>query len=636
MKGATGGLDLSFAAAAVAGTDTVKVTLDGTTSGVLSVDTTNSNVENVVLTTKNSAATLTSFGAGTKGATTVTIKGGQGFKLLDSTKGFENATTIDAREAGKAEFTSSAAPAVGGVAILTGASDDKITKTNTLTTNDLINLGAGNDTLVLNAAANLAATLIGVENVTLKATNSSIDMTKADQKAALTFEAGGTIDAKGLAAGSTVTSTKVAAGTTVDVAFRDSVMGEKSTIDLQEGTSAASTVTLKNIKDATINFGKATGGASTTIALDASNANGSEVTTDLTVNAKGGALTGLTLATAGELKNLTLNATAGTIGAAAITGVNKLDTLVVNATKDVTLTGISSANTAAMTKIELNATGGEITTGTIANTAAIANAGSIKDVTVTGTKDVTAIFNLTSGNVDKLVSTSTGKTDITITNKGTANEAGSTVTLGNAGIGKTNILKINGDQKQSVIGGTGVDHVTVSGKGASTITLGAGDDELTVDSGSINTITLGAGKDVVNIVATKSGTADAATLAQKHTIITDFKGATEGDTIKAVALKAVDLSGAGVGSLKGTDKGLIQDWGKTITTLEDKITAVATDIKVAGQSVAFVHEDKTFVWIEGATAGAGVQDDDTLIELTGILATTGIYDNGSNVITNIA
>jgi len=118
MKGATGGLDLDFATAAVAGTDTVNVTLDGTTSGTLTVGI---GVENVVLTTKNSAATLTDF---TGTATTVAIKGGQGFKL-DAANSFATATTIDAREAGKAEFKSSATAAV---AILTGASDDTVTR----------------------------------------------------------------------------------------------------------------------------------------------------------------------------------------------------------------------------------------------------------------------------------------------------------------------------------------------------------------------------------------------------------------------------------------------------------------------------------------------------------------------------
>ncbi len=173
MKGATGGLNLTFAPTAIAGTDTVNVTLDGTTSGALNAG---ANVENVVLTTKNSAATLTNFTAAN--ATTVATKGGQGFKL-DAANSFATTTTIDAREAGKAEFTAAAAT----VAVLTGSSNDTITKgTAAINGADLFNLGAGTDTLVVNVATGAAATAtyIGVENIIAKTTGvMSFDMTKA-------------------------------------------------------------------------------------------------------------------------------------------------------------------------------------------------------------------------------------------------------------------------------------------------------------------------------------------------------------------------------------------------------------------------------------------------------------------------
>ncbi len=385
------------------------------------------------------------------------------------------------------------------------------------------------DTLVLNGVANLAGVLRGVENITLKTAASTIDMTNADQKAALTFEGGTTITAQGLASGSTVTSTKVASST-VDVSFRDSVMGEKTTIDLQKG-GLADTLTLTNIKDATVNYGAAAVGA---IALDAT-AGGTEVTTDLTVNAKG-ALSGLALtAGAGELKNLTLNATAGAITAAAIAGVNKLDTLVVNATKDVTLAGITSTNTAAMTKIELNATGGDITDGA----GSIQNAGSIKDVVISGTKDVIVDFTSSNANVDKLVSTTTGNTTITITNAGAANEAGSTVTLGNAADGKANSLTLVGAQNNTVTGGTGKDTIVTVG-GNDTINAGAGNDTITGGAGA-DKLTGGAGNDDF-IFALFGHTQNSLfsvnnTSAANIDSITDFvgNGVNAGDTIKLTA-----------------------------------------------------------------------------------------------------
>lgn len=626
MKGATGGLNLGFTAAATAAaTDTVNVTLDGTTSGTLTVD---NNVENVVLTTKNSAATLTNFAA--TGATTVAIKGGQGFKL-DAASSFASATTIDAREAGKAEFKATVA-----TTLLTGSADDKITLGKVFGANDLINLGAGNDTLVFDVASTTAnaATLIGVENVTLKVANSAIDMKNADQKAALTFEGGTTISAVGLASGSTVTSTKAAAST-VNVEFRDSVMGEKSTIDLQEGASGA--VTLKNIKDATINYGKASGAA--TINLD-STLGGTEVTTDLTVNAKG-ALTALTLATATELKNLTVNAEAAV---AAVGGTfTKLETLTINTTKSGSFTlgtsAIAASNAAGVNTVKLDATAGAIDI----KTNGLTNTGSIKDVSIVGNKEVKATLT-SSKNVDKLVSTSTGNTDITISNGGTAHEAGSTVTLGNAATGNKNTLVITGDQKQSVIGGTGVDDVTVSGKGLSTITLGAGNDTITVDSGSINTITLGAGKDVVKIGATISGTNSAVTLAEKHTIITDFKGAaTDGDTIDAGAAITLTASGNAIVATATTaavnDKGFVTSWATTSasSTLAEKISVVeatiVADTNAANKSFLFVDSGKTYLFVsDGAN---GISAGDTLIEFTGITASTGITLSGGDII-NIA
>ncbi|MGJ0317042.1 autotransporter adhesin family protein [Aliarcobacter cryaerophilus] len=689
MKGATGGLELGFTTAAVAGTDTVKVTLDGTTSGDLKV---NGAVENVVLTTKNSAATLTGF---TAAATTVTIKGGQGFKLdAPAAKIFTTATTIDAREAGKAEFTAAAA-----TTLLTGSADDKITITKNFAAGDLFNLGAGNDTLVVDvvSAATNQATFVGVENVTFKKAGSAINMAKADQKAALTFEDGGAITATELAAGSTVTNTKAATAVgAVTVEFRDSVMGEKSTIDLQKG---ATSVTVKNIKDATINYGADSTGA---ITLDDNTAAvgtvaTSEVTTALTVNAKAGAITGaaitgstkltdltvnvskgataagITLAKANELTNLTVNAAdatsigdigSGTAGAGVGTAGNstKLNNVDINATGgNVTIASIHANNVNGISTISLDATGGTINavaaTPTVPATAtAITNTGSIKDVVITGTKDVTVSLTSSNANVDKLVSTSTGNTDIKITNGGTANEAGSTVTLGNAATGKANTLEIIGGQKQSVIGGTGVDKVTVSGAGASTITLGAGDDTIKVGAGSINNITLGAGKDIVTFdISKKVGTADAATLAQKHTVITDFKGAaTDGDIIHLVSSGAIqqNLSTVNLATtatttnkLKGTADGFINDWGinsvtnlpNTSTTLEDKIKLIATEASfatTAGISVAFGHEGKTYLFIEGKGA-TGLDVEDTLIELTGISASTGITFAG-NDITNIA
>lgn len=528
LDGTASDANITFLASVVSGSsDLATVKLAKTTNGTLTM---NAGVETLKLvTTAGEANTLNNLAIGNK---TVQITGGGEIKIAGTTTAIAaGTTTVDARDTAKATLNHTNA---ANVSILTGAGNDTVQLNSILLGSNLISMGAGEDTLVLNGVGNLAGVLRGVENITLKTAGSSIDMKNADQKAALTFEGGvagaNTISATELAAGSTVTSTKAAA-TTVNVAFRDSVMGEKSTIDLQKG--ATTSVTVVNIKDATINYGDASTGL---INLD-NTANGTEVTTDLTVNAKG-ALTGLALTTATELKNLTLNATAGTIGAtAAITGLNKLDTLVVNATKDVSLTGITSANTAAMTKIELNATDGNITDGA----GSIQNTGSIKDVVITGTKDVTADFISLNANVDKLVSTTTGNTTITITNAGAANEAGSTVTLGNAADGKANSLTFlgAGNQNNTVTGGTGNDTIVTAG-GNDTINAGAGNDTITGGAGA-DKLTGGAGNDkfiFASTAVTKNALFDVNnTSAANIDSITDFvgNGVNTGDTITLTA-----------------------------------------------------------------------------------------------------
>jgi len=612
-------LNATHSTAAVAGAnDAINVTLDSVTGGTVTIG---AGVETLNLTTAGAAATLGNFTGAS--VTTVAIKGGQGFTLGTPATGFANATTIDAREAGKAAFTSSAA---GAVAVLTGAADDTITRTVDFAAADLFNLGAGNDTLVMaNATTDTnQASFVGVDNIVFKGAASEIDMAKADQAAALTFEGGGAIIADNLASGSTVTSTKAAAAA-VTVDFRDTVMGEATTVDLKEGTSAA--VSLVNVKDATINYGKASGAA--TINLDAT-AGGTEVTTDLTVNAKG-ALTALSLATAGELKNLTINAEAAVAAAAAQT-VNKLETLEVNNTSNaaaVTLAGVTATNTAGLTSVKLDAAGGAITTGTIQNS------GAIKDVAISGSKDVTAAFISTAANVEKVVSTATADTSITITNAGTAGEAGSTVTLGDAALGKSNTLTITAgtDVNNTVTGGSGVDNITIASAGADTINAGAGNDAVSV-AGGANNLTGGAGQDTFTFTG-GVGAADAAALAAKHTVITDFKGtAADKDVLDFGANVTIATDASGITVSTGATGGLITDFGANAsTTLAEKITAAAlvTNSGAANDAVAFVHEGKSYLFVDAA-GNTTVDAADTLIELTGVSLSAGFELSGGDII----
>lgn len=586
LDGTASNANIGFLASVVSGSsDLATVKLAKTTNGTLTMD---NGVETLKLvTTAGEANTLNNLVTGVVGSKTVQITGGGEIKIAGTaTAILATTTTVDARDTAKATLNHTNG---ANVSILTGAGNDTVKLNTILLANNLISMGAGEDTLVLNGVANLAGVLRGVENITLKTAASTIDMTNADQKAALTFEGGGLISATKLAAGSTVTSTTAAAGA-VTVEFRDSVMGEKTTIDLQKG-GLADTLTLTNIKDATVNYGAAAVGA---IALDAT-AGGTEVTTDLTVNAKG-ALSALALtpANAGELKNLTLNATAGTITAtAAISGVNKLDTLVVNATKGVTLAGITSTNTAAMTKIELNATGGDITDGA----GSIQNAGSIKDVVISGTKDVTVDFVSTAANIDKLVSTTTGNTTITITNAGAANEAGSTVTLGNAADGKANSLTFQSvvAQNNTVTGGTGKDTIVTVG-GDDTINAGAGDDTITGGAGA-DKLTGGAGNDnfiFASFAHTKNSLFDVNnTSAANIDSITDFvgNGVNTGDKITLTATGFLGTNASNAASL-------------TTTFVSKTVASANSFAEISAALNGLVGADK--IVASDATVGAGV------------------------------
>lgn len=608
-------LNVTHATAAVAGAnDNVNVTLDSATGGTVTVG---ANVETVTLTTKGAAAVLDNFTSAA--TTTVVIKGGQGFTLGTPAAGFATATTIDAREAGKAAFTSSAA---GSVAILTGAADDTITRAVNFAAADLFNLGAGNDTLVMSTATTSAnkASFVGVENVVFKAATSGIDMSNADKAAALTFEGGAAIDAKGLAAGSTIASTKVVAST-VDVAFRDAVKGEATTLNLAKGASGLVTVT--NIKNLTVDFAEASPGS---IALDAT-ANGTEVTTDLTINAKGAISTGA-ITNAGELKNLTINAQAAVTTAALTAG--KLETLAVNNTSNaalVILGNVTATNTAGITSVKLDAAGGAITTGVIQNS------GAIKDVTVSGSKNVTTVLTSTTANVDKVVSTATGDNSITITNAGTANAAGSTVTLGDAALGKANTLIITGTAvNNTVTGGSGVDKITISSTGNDTVNAGAGNDEISV-AGGANTLTGGAGADKF-IFTGGVGAVDAAALAAKHTVITDFSGLAGNKDVIDFGATAVTVGATAAGVTVSVD-GLITNWGTNASsTLAEKITAAAAvTASAANQAVAFAHEGKSYLFVNDATATVGTGD--TLIQLTGVTLSAGFTLTAGDI-TNFA
>jgi Ca2+-binding RTX toxin-like protein len=240
--------------------------------------------------------------------------------------------------------------------------------------------------------------------------------------------------------------------------------------------------------------------------------------------------------------------------------------------------------------------------------------------------------------VDKVVSTATADTSITITNAGTAGEAGSTVTLGDAALGKSNTLNITAgtDTNNTVTGGTGVDNITIASAGADTINAGAGNDTISV-AGGANNLTGGAGKDTFTFTG-GVGAADAAALAAKHTVITDFKGTAADKDVLDFGATAVTIADT-VGGVTISAGGLITDFGANAsTTLAEKITvaALVTNAATANDAVAFVHEGLSYLFVEGTGDNTAVDATDTLIELTGVSLSAGFEVSGGGDIINFA
>ncbi len=200
--------------------------------------------------------------------------------------------------------------------------------------------------------------------------------------------------------------------------------------------------------------------------------------------------------------------------------------------------------------------------------------------------------------------------------------------------------------EKTVTGVTGKD-TRVAVNGNDTISLGAGDDSVNA-AGGADTVTLGAGKDVY-ILAAAGGTGTggagttAASLANSHDVITDFKGAaTDGDIIDGGgALLITNASATAGATVAATNAaGLVTSWATTSSsaTLADKITIVEATIangtNVLNEALLFVDSGKTYLFVSDGVAGISVGD--TLIEFTGITASTGITLSTGGDIINIA
>jgi hypothetical protein len=591
LNGTASNVTVAYTGASVSGdADGIGVNLTGTTGGTVTltgaveavrVDAkTKSSLDNVAA---SSATALLLNGEVTIGSATTQLA--------------TNYALIDGRTTTKSTLFS-----LGGAGntILTGAGDDKVTiYTNGLAASNLVGMGAGNDTLELRGTTNAAATLNGIENITLKTAASSIDLKNADTASKLVFEGGGAITVTNAKAGTTLSSTTAAAAA-VSFGFRDTESATSLNLDLKEGATGA--ITLTNVETATITASKAITGAPG-IALDQT-AGGTVVAKSLTVDAATAAaaldlgaitlankLETLTLnatkssvttgafAAADSLKTLSLNATAAGVTIGALGGATALDSIVLNSATGggaITTDTIGVASAAGISTINITANGGAVTTGVITNTG-----GGVGKVTLTGTENITTAITVT-GTTNKVATVDAsgavgGNISITLIDALAATASGTTVTLGNAATSKTNTVVLTGtDGKNvvtggngtdSVLGGTGADSLigaggadTLSGAaGNDTILGGTGNDSITGGTGA-DLMTGGTGVDTYVYAAGDSITASATTIASGTAtifdagetitfangvdIITDFTAGTGGDVFDGAnaALPTAGLS----------------------------------------------------------------------------------------------
>ena len=698
MKSSSGNMTFStFTTTAVASTlDTLKMNINGDVTGAIIIG--QSGIETLDISSDGNSINLSQLN--TNGTTTLNIQGGSDFTLgtASSLVGF---TTIDARTAGT--FTSNLTQAATGTAILTSSGNDAITLLGAVTANDGFYLGEGTDkltTTVVTAAGVAAGAIAGATAIyndieSIDATvATALNMQNSNSKSDFVFTnaAAGAIEIMNMKSGSTVEDN--ALSTTVKVGFASSVVDEVFNLDMKTGMNGV--LAVANVKDLTVTIGGAAAASAAAggIILDSNNTNtanatfigdvGSAVVTDLKIvnNASGtalGAITASNGANTSAVSNITIDDNAG-LTLTTMIDINKLQSLTVdsdgvtvmgalgatnastvldtidlnNNVGTLTMGAIAASNAAGISKVDIDSTGGAVTFAA----AAITNtSGDIGTVTITGENAVTvALTAATSGIVHTVNALSnTGGLTSTITNAtaGALNgtTAGTTVTLGDAGLGLTNTITLAGTNlASSVTGGTGTDIITTTA-GADTINGGGGNDNIT---GGLmaDKMTGGTGADNFNIstavaTVTESGVGGtAALMAASHDVITDFSGVTGGqlDTITidlataTTAVAAAPVAGtASITAQAASGTGGLATFAAADDTLAEQITAVSTALAAtaAGEAAVWVNGSNTYMYVSDGVLGVSTAD--VLIELTGVQATAGFTTDATGlIITDIA
>ena len=539
-------------------------------------------VTNTAKVTYNDIATVKTFNAATN-------TGGIVGKDLNVTAGLDNGTTADV-------LTMSST----GSLIQTGSGNDNINvNTSALlsTNNAIIKLGAGNDTLYLTAgnsgeyvyaedgddtiyvATALASNDLidggaGIDTVNFAATTHSliakgiekvgvngattVNFVSIDSAIAITDTGAGAVTFTNLLNGTTYTSNLAKTGN-LSLGFKAS---EAATLNVNLTKGSDGSVALSNVKDATLTLGAAS--AFDGIALD-------KAATNLTMNVTGA----LTIGTGGHISE----------SSSTITN-EKLQTVTITGNKEVTLGDIT--NDASLTSVSVKSTGGAVTVGTIGaagNTAA--------DVTVTKIEAISTSGKAVIGNIDfsGVASTATGSI-----NEITASGAGGTAaetTIGTIIADKLGTVTAASSNHNATIGAITVGEDTADTTDG-TITALKASGFLAATIGNILADSVGSivveSTDAITGGKAELGTIKDAKGGAKATIgtidVTSKKGAAEAKAITADALGNTNITGgttatAGAITVTNTAKDSVMG-NLTVTAGSDKALLGAISADVAG------------------------------------------------------
>ena len=170
--------------------------------------------------------------------------------------------------------------ASGTEVVFGGAGDDKIkvlnASTAALTTSDIFDMGEGSDTLIIDNSQNNNFVVKGLESLILTKNASGTNTVTSDTAIAVTAKVdANNVDIRGLHSGSTVKveNAKNATGGVNNLTVAFAQPEDASTIEVNTKVNGGNTLTLQNIKEATVNFNSTVGSSSSLYAIDTKGVN---------------------------------------------------------------------------------------------------------------------------------------------------------------------------------------------------------------------------------------------------------------------------------------------------------------------------------------------------------------------------